>query len=471
MQPNDKKTLGYLGEDFQMRLAKIFFMDKNFFVDLIPVIDQNMFTNPQLRKIVGAMKDCYEKYETKPSYQTVASFIREKSRNDVDLEYDLATLESLKTLEIDSVDYVKELSSKFFKQQNIVKIANKILGFAEQGNEDHYEECVELMQSALNAGMHNELGESVFHELKTVLSDDYRITIPTGIDKLDEALEGGLGKGELGLLIGGSGFGKTTFGTAICNYAATYRCEDNNYDGYKVLQIVFEDRVKQIQRKHISRITGIEARNLSKPEYIEEVKRRLADFKDGEILDKNLRIVRFPSGEVTASGIKRFLKKLINSGFKPDLMTLDYFECMEHEKQSNAQAEHEREGKTMRKFESMAAEFDMAVWVFSQGSRDSIGMDIVTMDKIAGSFKKAQIAHAILSIARTMDDIEHNKAVLALLKNRAGKSGKVWNGVDYDNGTCRISTDNVAEFGSATDFNNDQNTNLLKSLFKESQKK
>ena len=262
----------------------------------------------------------------------------------------------------------------------------------------------------------------------------------------------------------------TTFGTAISGHAATYKCNDNDNQGYKVLQVVFEDRVKQIQRKHISRITNIEARNLSKPQYSDEVNRILEEFKDGDILDKNLRIVRFPSGEVTASGLKRYIKKLINSGFKPDLMVLDYFECMEHEKISNTQAELEREGKTMRKFESMAAEFDMAVWVFSQGGRDSISMDIVTMDKIAGSFKKAQIAHVILSIARTMDDIENNKAVLALLKNRAGKSGKVWNGVDYNNGTCRISTDNVDEFGTTTDFDKDQNTNILKDLFKQMKK-
>jgi hypothetical protein len=32
------------------------------------------------------------------------------------------------------------------------------------------------------------------------------------------------------------------------------------------------------------------------------------------------------------------------------------------------------------------------------------------------------------------------------LKNRAGKAGKVLNGVSFNNGTCRISTDNVEEY-------------------------
>ena len=70
------------------------------------------------------------------------------------------------------------------------------------------------------------------------------------------------------------------------------------------------------------------------------------------------------------------------------------------------------------------------------------------MDKIGGSVKKAQIAHVIMSIARTVDDIANNKATIAILKNRAGKSGKVFNNVEFNNGTCRISTDNVDELDS-----------------------
>jgi hypothetical protein len=96
----------------------------------------------------------------------------------------------------------------------------------------------------------------------------------------------------------------------------------------------------------------------------------------------------------------------------------------------------------------MAGELDMAIWIPSQGTKDSINLELVTMDKIGGSVKKAQIAHVIMSIARTVDDIANNKATIAILKNRAGKSGKVFNNVEFNNGTCRISTDNVDELDS-----------------------
>lgn len=65
----------------------------------------------------------------------------------------------------------------------------------------------------------------MFDNLELVLSDDYRCPIPTGIGKIDETLEGGLGKGELGIVLGPSSFGKTSLTTAMASHAATYKCD------------------------------------------------------------------------------------------------------------------------------------------------------------------------------------------------------------------------------------------------------
>ena len=94
------------------------------------------------------------------------------------------------------------------------------------------------------------------------------------------------------------------------------------------------------------------------------------------------------------------------------------------------------------------------------------------MDKAGGSAKKVQIGHIIMSIARTMEDMDKNLATIAILKNRAGKSGKVFNGVEFNNGTCRISTDHVDEFDSMMDYNKNkeqQNLDLAREIFKKVQ--
>ena len=435
-----RSDLGYLGETFQYRLTHEFMENHTFFEDLSSIIDQNMFTDPNLKTLVGVMKNYYEREGHVPSYDMLEVELRDVSHSDKEIETYLAILEKVRNSASDGVERTRELSEKFFKQQNIIRTANEILKIAGNGDTNQYEACVDLLNDAMTKGTHNDFGEGLFDHINETLSDDYRVPIPTGIGKIDEALEGGLGKGELGVIIGPTSFGKTSLTTAMASHAAC--------NGYKVLQIVFEDRIKQIQRKHLGRITGIEAKDLSKPDVIDLVRQTIDTFPQKEELEKNLRIVKFPSGEKTARQLERFIKKLINSGFKPDLTIIDYFECLEHEIDKSSSNEFSQEGKTMRRFEAMAGELDMAIWIPSQGTKDSINLELVTMDKIGGSVKKAQIAHVIMSIARTVDDIANNKATIAILKNRAGKSGKVFNNVEFNNGTCRISTDNVDELDS-----------------------
>ena len=454
MAQRNRENLGYLGEDFQYKLVHEFMDNHVFFEDLNSIIDQNMFTDPNLKTIVGIMKNYYEKYGNVPAYDNMGIELRELSRSEKEKETYLAVLDKVKTTSTSGVESTREKAEVFFRQQNIVRTANEILKIAEKGDDGQYDECVRLLDKAMAAGIHNDFGEGVFNHINETLSDDYRTPIPTGIDKIDEVLEGGLGKGELGVIIGPTSFGKTSLTTAMASHAA---CK-----GFKVLQIVFEDRIKQIQRKHLGRITGIEARDLSKPENIELVKKTIEAFPDKEKLAENLRIVKFPSGEKTARQIKRFIQKLINTGFKPDLVIVDYFECLEHEGDRSTTNEYEKEGKTMRMFEAMAGELDMAFWIPSQGTKDSINLELVTMDKIGGSVKKAQIAHVIMSIARTVEDISNNKATIAILKNRAGKSGKVFNNVEFNNGTCRISTDNVDEIDSLYAAKEKRSDDLLK---------
>lgn len=454
MAQNNKTNLGYLGEAFQYKLAHEFMSSHTFFEDLSPIIDQNMFTDPNLKTFVGVMKNYYERGGVVPSYDMMDVELRNISHSDRETETYMAILDKVKNTPSEGVDRIRELAEKFFRQQNIVKTANEILKIAGNGDSDQYEACVGLLNDAMTKGIHNDFGESLFDHLEETLSDDYRIPIPTGIGKIDETLEGGLGKGELGVIIGPTSFGKTSLTTAMASHAAE--------QGFKVLQIVFEDRIKQIQRKHLGRITGIEAKDLSKPDNIELVKATLEAYPLKEAMQNNLRIVKFPSGEKTARQIERFIKKMINSGFKPDLTIIDYFECLEHENDKSVSNEYEKEGKTMRRFEAMAGELDMAIWIPSQGTKESINLELVTMDKIGGSVKKAQIAHVIMSIARTVDDIANNKATIAILKNRAGKSGKVFNNVDFNNGTCRISTDNVDEFDSMYEVKKKNNEDQVK---------
>lgn len=465
-QQLDKSNLGYLGIDFQYKLAKVFVEEPKFFEDSVQIIEQNAFTDPNLRDFVGAMKDYYnETNGLVPSYTLMDTLLRRKAKTEIDVEECTALINKLKfETSSEGEDTIKELAIRFFKQQNLIKVANKILEIAGKGEIDRYPECQHLLDEASLVGQDDDFGFNIYDMTEKALSNDYTISIPTGIDKLDETLGGGLDKGKLGLLIAPAGFGKTSFTTAIDAYAATCRCDANNHEGFKVLQIFFEDDDVDITRKifakklteELPKGKKIEARELKRLNIQDrdEIYQLLMNHPDRELLTKNLRLKHFKTGVKTATDIGIFIKRLINSGFKPDLVTIDYFECIAPEKGGYSNdSEWSREGVTMRVLENLAHEFNIAIWIPTQGTKDSMNSpDFVRMDQASGSAKKVHVAQLILSVSRQLDDIDRCRANIAILKNRSGKSGKGFKGIYFDNGTCTISCDEAIEFDSQLEW-------------------
>jgi hypothetical protein len=95
----------------------------------------------------------------------------------------------------------------------------------------------------------------------------------------------------------------------------------------------------------------------------------------------------------------------------------------------------------MRSLESMTGEFDMAIWTATQGNRESISSEVVTGDQMGGSIKKAQIAHVILSIAKSLEQKDQNLATLTLVKSRIGRDGVVFTNCKFNNEFLVIDTD------------------------------
>lgn len=443
----DKSNLGYLGIDFQYKLAKYFIEDRNFFNEISNIVDPNAFTNSLLRTFVGTIKEYYDKENIVPSYSTIEIALRSKTNDEIELKEWEELIAKLKKLDYEGSTLIKDNALKFFKQQKLIKAANKMLEKVGKGDIEQFDECQKMIEDALQSNAIDDYGYSIFDLEEKALSADYTVSIPTGVKGLDEVLGGGLDKGKIGLIIGPLGFGKSTLATAFASAAAA--------QGWKALQIYFEDDDVDITRKHFSRITDVEACEFKRLDDTKknEIIKTISNHPDRDKLRENLRLKSFNTGEMTATDIKNFIIKLTNKGFKPDLVIIDYFECLAPEKSSNySESEWSKEGVTMRKIEAMAKDLDIAIWIPTQGNKDSIMADIVTVDKSGGSIKKGQIAQVIISIARTIEDRENNKATLALLKNRSGKGSKIFKNIYFDNGKSTIVCDEVEELDSLKEW-------------------
>jgi hypothetical protein len=197
------------------------------------------------------------------------------------------------------------------------------------------------------------------------------------------------------------------------------------------MQIFFEDTTKIIQRKHISCWTKIPLNELQANRAT-----AISEFKSFENRPGKLKLVKMRSDNTTIPKIKQIIRKNIAQGFKPDLVLIDYIDCIQPSK--NFADINEGQGAVMREFESMLSELDIAGWTATQGNRSAIKAEVVEGDQMGGSIKKAQIGHFLVSIAKTLEQKENNTANMAILKSRFGKSGVVFEDIVFDNATIQI---------------------------------
>lgn len=421
----EKNTLEYLGHEYQVRLIAQILTDRRFANNIIDIIDPNYFKSEDLRLIVATIKESKEVYDIIPDMGSLEFRLMENIESDTARRYILAHLTQIKDASLHDTEKVQEVAMRFCKQQELKKSIKKIEKIIDNG--DNYEECEHILRKALEHGDNKDDGMDIFDGIEDVLADDFRKPIRTGISGLDEAMDGGLSKGELAIILAPFGVGKTTMMTKLANTAMN--------DGNKVLQIFFEDMPKVIQRKHLACWTGINLNDLStrKEEVMEMSNKMAKQSKEGKGV---LKLKKFSSDGTTIPIIRQYIRKLIAQGFRPDIVLLDYIDCVEPSRKFDDV--NAGEGNVMRQFETLLSELDMAGWTAVQGNRSSIKADVVEADQMGGSIKKAQIGHFVVSIAKTLDQKELQTATMAILKSRFGKSGLIFENITFDNARIQI---------------------------------
>ncbi len=430
----DEKTLGYLGHSFQLKVLSQILHDKEFADNIIPILNPQYFDDNYCRFIVKLLNDYHLRYKTSPSYDVLDNLIRLEVKAENQRKPALDTLATIKEQELTDGEWTQEKSFNFCKQQELKKAIQKISAILDKGDFEKYDEIEEIIKVPLSYGIDRDAAVDVFHDLANVMGEDYRETIPTGIEGFDELFKGGIAKGEICVILAPMGVGKTTMLTKISNSAFNY--------GANVLQIFFEDNIREIQRKHVCAWTGVPL-----PEMNEETSKNATVKKtlhDRNSQTNKLLLQRWPSDTITITQIKSYIRKLKSDGISIDMVIIDYIDCVAAEHATDEV--YNDEGKIMRKFEAMCHELNLAGVCATQGNRSSISSDVVTNDQMGGSIKKGQIGHIVISIAKTLQQKESGLATMALLKSRISKDGIVFENCIFDNAKMEISTEQSETF-------------------------
>jgi replicative DNA helicase len=422
-----EQTFGALGAEFQQTLIKTIIEEKKYGETIIDIIDTKYFDNNSFRFIISNIKEFYNQYKTIPGYENLKQKMLVEIGNEEGTRIHLDTLTGIKDKQ-GPYEFEKDQALNFCKQQNLKKELKKVDDIINSGSFQEYEKIEGIIQKAMQIGLTAEDPTDIFSNIDDVLEKEVRFPIPTGVEGIDRMLKGGLSRGELGVVLAPTGVGKTTLLTKFAS--AAYMAEFN------VLQIFFEDIPGTIKRKHYTALTGIDPDELSSRK--EEVKEILNNIKKDN--PATLNTLKLSSDSITMTSIKNRVRKFLADGHKIDLLLIDYVDCIVPEKPINGE-EWKGEGVIMRSIESMAAEMDIAIWVATQGNRDSIASEVVTANQTGGSIKKMQVGHIILTVAKTLTQKENQLATMSLVKSRIGDDGVIWTDCKFDNRMLIIDTD------------------------------
>jgi replicative DNA helicase len=422
----ESKSFGYLGHTFQVKLINQLITDKKFANNIIEVIDPKYFDNQYFKLISQMTKEYFEKYNTSPTFDVLDQMTRLEVSSEMARTNIFDMLVEIRDCNVEDHLWIQEKALKFCKQQELKKAIVKVNKIIEKGDFESYDKCEEYIRKATQIGEVSDAAMDVFQDLEEALIDDFRDPIHLGINGIDNILDGGLAKGEIGVFLAPTGVGKTTVLTRVANTAYNL--------GFNVLQIFFEDNPKVIQRKHITCWSKIPAQEQSSRR--EEVLEKIAPYKQGR---GKLILEKLPSDRITISSIKNRIRKLVAEGNKFDMIVLDYIDCILPDKHFNEV--WQGEGLVMRQFESMCNELDVAGWTAAQGNRSSISSEVVTTDMMGGSIKKAQVGHVIITVAKTLQQKEMGLATIAITKSRVGQDGIVFENCKFDNATLEIDTE------------------------------
>lgn len=463
----------YINEPKQRIVAKALLEDSKLFSQIHKLIVPNAFGELNIRLIMGEAMKYYDEKGKVPSYDVLESLMMVKAKNDVEIEEYKSLFCHLRDEKLLSdLNDFKEIAIKFFKQQETIKISNKMLKSIEEGYDDNKLRTILDEAKDILVPTDNDLGASPDDFMEEIFNDEDEEKVPTGYFELDAVLGGGLQKGNVGLLAAHTGAGKTTFSTAMAVQAAI--------QGYNVLQIVFEESEKDIVKKQYACLTKDYVSNMNRKRVSESTKAEVRKWMP--IIGKKIVIKRLQNTKTTWEEVENYIFNLIMvKNFKPDVIFIDYFDCLKHTTDMRL-TQVQAATRCIKKIDEFAKTHKYAIWVMQQTNRQ--GAQAATKGdvegNIQGAFAVQQTTGVNMYLTKSEEEKSSNKASLTLKKNRQGCLC-TFESFYFNNGTLQIDMSTavtsadvelaIAEFNSGRQKNWEQVHNDLQKQYANSQNK
>ena len=205
-------NLSKFGQSFQSKVVSALLTDDKFLDTLSEILNPRFFESEANKWIVGEIVDYHEEFRKPP---TLDVFKAQVSKLDNEI-LKTTVVEQLRHVftQVGNVDldYIKKEFTSFCRNQNLKNVILQSVDLLKAGNFDRIKD---LVDKAMKVGTETDLGHDYIEDYDLRAEDVKRDTVQTDWKPINDLMDGGLGPGELGVVVAPSGVGKTWILTAL----------------------------------------------------------------------------------------------------------------------------------------------------------------------------------------------------------------------------------------------------------------
>jgi replicative DNA helicase len=395
-------TLTQFGPTFQSKIITSLLLDKKFFQTISDILESKYFDSDANRFLVTNIRDYFHEYKTTPTLEVLKVKINAMDDDILQVSVIENLKEAWKYIESTDLEFVKTETIEFCKNQ---VLKNAILESVNLLELRKYDDIKKIIDEAMKAGTERDLGHDYTEGLDERLANSARDVVETPWDPINELMDGGLGKGELGVVVAPAGIGKSWLLQSIGAHGIK--------KGLTVVYYTLELNQNYVGLRFDTIISGIPTANIKF--HKEEVERKI------NTISGKLVIKYYPTRSATVPTLAAHLKQMELQGIDPDLVLVDYADILRDT--SNYKEMRHQLGSIYEDLRGLAGEIDCPIWTASQANRSSLDEDVIDASKVAEAYSKVMTADFIISISRKVDDKISNTARAHVIKNRFGLDG------------------------------------------------
>jgi len=411
--------LNQYGLNFQTKVISSLLKNKKFLLNIRDVVTPDYFDNQAHQWLVETITKYFDKWHATPTLDTLHIEVK-KIENEVLKTTVVEQLKEAYKVSNEDAEYVESEFSNFCKNQQLKKALLTSVDLLQSGM---YDDIRALVDNALKAGMDKNLGHEYEKDVEDRYREEYRNPIATPWPVINGLLQGGLGGGDLGLIFGGPGGGKSW--SLIALGAAAVQA------GFNVNHYTLELSEAYVGKRYDACFTNISVNTIQ--EHRKAVESVITN------LPGRLVIKEYPMGKATVSTIESHIQKCRDLDQSPDLILIDYIDLLRADRVSKERKEEIDDVYVATK--GLARELNLPIWSVSQVNRAGANDNIIEGDKAAGSYNKMMITDFALSLSRRRQDKAGGTGRFHVMKNRYGMDGVTYSAV-IDTSTGHIHIDN-----------------------------